>query len=93
MSIDERLIHRLTVETGERLLGRARDGRVKALQSIRAFVVTLTRDGARSREEIFDEPPTVGQIAARAGNEVFVVSVKLQNRARSARLVEVIAAE
>ncbi len=93
MSIDETLVRRLSAETGQRLLDRARGGRVKALQSIRHFVVALTRDGARTWEETFEEPPTVGQIAARAGNDVFVVSVRLQHRARTSRLAAAIAAE
>lgn len=93
MSIDDALIDRLSSEVGRRLLMKARIGRKMAIQRISRFAVTLTRDGHTTWEEVFDAPPTLEQIRARAGNGVFVVAVRLRKQSLRERIRVAIAAE
>lgn len=93
MSIEESLIDRLSTEAGRRLLLKARAGRKEAIQRISRFAVTLTRDGRTTWDEMFDAPPTLEQIRARAGKDVFVVAVRLQKQSLRDRIRLAIAAE
>ncbi len=93
MGIETALIDRLAQETGERMIDRARAGRLRALERISCFAVTLTRDGMRTWEEFFDQPPTIGQIAARCGPQVFVISVRLRQVSQRHRPRLALAAE
>lgn len=92
MSIDEVLISRLSSEAGQRMVNKARTGRTRALQLISRYVVTLTRDGNRSWEEIFDRPPTIAELAARVGPDVFIANIRMQRKSLRERIKIALAA-
>ncbi len=86
MTVSIELIDRLSTETGRRLSERARDGRKRALARISRFCVTVTTDGKRTREEYFDQTPTLGQITARVGPDAYVVSIAMKRRSLRERI-------
>jgi hypothetical protein len=93
MSIDDALVDRLSTEAGRRLVKTARAGRRQAVERISRFAVTVTRDGVRSWEEIFEHPPTLEQIRARVGGQAFVVAVRIKRKSLRERFGLAIAAE
>ncbi|MDC9701362.1 MAG: hypothetical protein PSN37_03935 [Alphaproteobacteria bacterium] len=68
-------------------------GRRRALAIIARYCVVTTDDGRETREVIFDQPPTVGQLVKRVGPDAWVVSVAMKRRPRKARQRLAIAAE
>lgn len=86
MTVDETLIDRLSSEADRRMTARAREGRTRALETISRVLVTVTRDGAGTWDEVFDRPPTLAQLAARVGESSFVVGVRMQRKALSERV-------
>lgn len=86
--IAEELIDRLDSEIGDRLSERGRDGRRRALAAIAEFRVLVTEDGSDTWEEVFDRPPTLGQLIGRVGPKAFVVSVAMRARAASRRTAQ-----
>jgi len=60
------LIDRLSNEAARRLAEKVRDGRRRALATISKCCIVTTDDGTKTREHIFDQPPTIGQLADRA---------------------------
>jgi len=91
--ISEKLIDRLKYKTAQQLSEKVRVGRRHALSSISRCCVVLTDDGRDTREVIFDEPSTIGQLAARVGPDEWVVSIKMRRVPRRARAAMVLAAE
>ncbi len=85
MTVDQTLIDRLSTEADRRMTARAREGRTRALESISRVMVTVTRDGADTWDEVFDRPPTLAQLVARVGESSFVVGVRMQRKALSER--------
>ncbi len=85
MAISEDLINRLDGEAGRFLLDRARAGRKRALEHITTYAVTLTLDGQTTWEEIFNLPPTLEQVAARAGSQVFVLGMRKRRKGLTGR--------
>jgi hypothetical protein len=81
--ITEDLIDRLSSEAGRRLGQKARIGRVRALALLTEARVLVTRDGAGTWEEVFDGPPTLGELIARIGPRAYVI--RLVTHARRAR--------
>lgn len=43
----------------------------------RRVVVQVTRDGRDVQKLVFDRPPSIGAIAARAGTEPYIVSIEV----------------
>lgn len=86
--VNEDLIDRLDTETAERLGLQCRAGRRKALARIAEVRVMLTRNGHDTWEEAFDRPPTLAQLAERAGADAFVVSVRMAPRAATPRVIQ-----
>lgn len=78
--IAEELIDRLVSETSDRLGETGRIGRRRALSVIQECRVLLTEDGKDTWEEVFDRPPTLGQLMMRVGANAFVVAVNMQRR-------------
>lgn len=93
--VPDELIDRLSSETGRRLVEKARKGRRRAVSRISKFAVTVTHDGVATEELIFDRAPTLAEIAARVGDQAFVVSVRLKRKGlrERARLLLPLAAE
>lgn len=91
--ITDKLIDRLNVQAAHHLVTKVRKGRRHALSSISLCCVVLTDDGRNTREEIFDQPPTIGQLEARVGPDAWVVSIKMRRMPRRARQRRAIAAE
>lgn len=91
MSVSNHLINRLNTEAAQRLVARVRKGRRKALAAISQYCVVTTDDGRQTREVIFDQPPTIGQLVDRVGQDAWVVSVRMRRGGR--RRVQTIAAE
>lgn len=91
--ISNQLIDRLSHQAALNLADRVRAGRRQALSSISRCCVVLTDDGRDTREVIFDQPPTIGQLEARVGPDAWVVSVKMRRVPRRARQRRAIAAE
>ncbi len=87
MAISEDLINRLDGEAGRYLLDKARVGRKRALEHIATYAVTLTLDGKTTWEEVFDHPPTLEQVAARAGNQVFVLGMRKRHKGLARRVL------
>jgi hypothetical protein len=57
----------------------ARAARQHASETGRPMIcVSITRDGATTEELFFDTPPTLGQIAMRAGIGAYVLSIDIQ---------------
>jgi len=83
--ITENLIKRLDQQAAQRLANKVREGRRRALASISRCCVVVTDDGHETRELIFDQPPTIGQLAERVGPDTWVVSVSMRWTPRSAR--------
>jgi hypothetical protein len=78
--IAEDLVERLSAEAAQRLLPKAREGRIRALATIRECHVTLTSDGRGTWVEVFARPPTLGELVARAGPGAFVAAVAMRTR-------------
>lgn len=91
--LPDELIERLSSETGRRLTAQARRGRRRAISYISHFVVTVTHDGVSTEELTFDAAPTVGQIAARAGAEAFIVAIAMKRKSLRERIRLRLAAE
>lgn len=83
--ITENLINRLNLQAAHRLVSAVRKGRRNALSSISRCCVVTTDDGRETREVIFDQPPTIGQLIERIGPDAWVVSVAMKRRARQRR--------
>lgn len=92
-NVSDELIDRLSTETGRRLAHEARRGRRRALSRISHFVVTVTFDGVATEDLIFDAAPTVGQIAARAGKDAFIVAICMKRKSLRERIRLRLAAE
>lgn len=92
-NVPDELIERLSTETGQRLTAQARRGRRKALSQISHFVVTITHDGVATEELIFEAAPTLGQIAARAGDGAFIVAIAMKRKSLRERFRLRLAAE
>lgn len=90
--ITEKLIDRLNHQATLNLADRIRAGRRHALSSISRCCVVLTDDGRDRREEIFDQPPTIGELESRVGPDAWVVSIKMRRVPRRARQRRAIAA-
>lgn len=84
--VPDELVERLSTETGRRLSAETRKGRRRALRRISRFAVLVTYDGVATEELIFDNAPTVAQIAARAGEEAFIVSISLKRKSLRERI-------
>ncbi|MCX7889206.1 MAG: hypothetical protein N2422_05670 [Rhodobacteraceae bacterium] len=93
MAVSGQFVARFSTEDGRRLKRQAVAGRRRALSAITHFAVTLTDDGTRTWEEIFQHPPTLAQLQARVGENAFVVAVQMRRRARRSRSALPIAAE
>lgn len=91
--IAEKLIDRLNAQAAHDLVAKVRNGRRNALSVISRYCVVTTDDGRETREVIFDQPPTVGQLVKRVGPDAWVVSVKMRRLPRRARAVFTLAAE
>ncbi len=91
--ITETLIDRLNVQAAQRLVTNVRKGRRRALSSIPKCCIVTTDDGRETREAIFDQPPTIGQLGACVGPDAWVVAVKMRRLPRRARQRQAIAAE
>lgn len=87
------LIDRLSNEAARRLAQKVRDGRRRALSSISKCCIVTTDDGIETREHIFDQPPTIGQLLDRVGPDAWVVSVAMRRVPQRARQRLGIAAE
>jgi len=81
--ITNHLITRLDQQAAERMVQKARQGRRRALSSISRCCVVTTDDGRETREVIFDQPPTIGELEARVGPDAWVVSVKMRRVPRT----------
>jgi hypothetical protein len=79
--VADELVDRLDDEIGRRLLEQGRARRKRALAAIAEVRVLVTTDGDDAWEEVFDRPPTLGQLVARVGTTAFVVSVSTRARA------------
>lgn len=86
MTVSNDLIERLSTETGRRMIDHARHGRIRALAHISRVCVTVTRDGRTTREELFDQTPTLGDIIDRVGPEAFIVSIKMKRKSLRERI-------
>lgn len=86
MTVSNDLIERLSTETGRRMIDTARQGRRRALATISHICVTVTTDGQTTREELFDERPTLGQIVDRVGPKAYVVSITLKRKSLRDRI-------
>ncbi len=84
--IPDDLIDRLSTELGDRLARTSRAGRLRAIAGLRQCRVLVTEDGAGTWEELFDRPPTLGQLIARVGPRAYIVGVGMRIRARRDRL-------
>lgn len=91
--MNEDLIDRLSSEAGRRLADKARAGRRRALARISRCCVTVTRDGKTTREVLFDETPTLGELVARVGPDCYVVNIAMKRRPLRERIRLAIAAE
>lgn len=93
MTVSEELIQRLSTEVGRRLTEKARAGRRRAVAQISRCCVTLTRDGQTTFEEFFDRTPTLGELAARAGQDAYIISLRMTRRPLRERMRLRLAAE
>lgn len=85
-NVSDELIDRLSSETGRRLTEQARTGRRRLLTRISQFAVTVTYDGVGTEELTFTSVPTLAQIAARAGENAFVVAIGMRRKSLRDRL-------
>ncbi|MBV1897713.1 MAG: hypothetical protein KUG70_14725 [Rhodobacteraceae bacterium] len=83
--ITEKLIDRLNSHAAQQLVARVRKRRRNALAVISRCCVVTTDDGLETREVIFDQPPTIGQLTERVGSDAWVVSVAMKRTARQRR--------
>ncbi|PIE13508.1 MAG: hypothetical protein CSA68_11670 [Rhodobacterales bacterium] len=81
--ITDQLINRLHLQAADRLSEKVREGRRHALSSISSCCVVVTDDGRDTREVVFDQPPTIGQLEARVGSDAWVVSVRMRRVPRT----------
>ncbi len=86
MAVSNDLIERLSTETGRMMIDRARQGRRRALAHISRFCVTVTTDGKTTREELFDDTPTLGDIVERVGPDAFIVSISMKRKSLRERI-------
>lgn len=93
MKLTTDLIDRLSTETGRRLGDLARRRRKQALTRLSRHFVVITDDGITTRETMFEQPPTLGQLIDRVGPDVFVVAVRMQRKSLRARFRQALAAE
>lgn len=93
MKLTTDLIDRLSSETGRRLTDLARHRRKQALARLSRHFVVMTDDGITTRETMFEQPPTLGQLIDRVGPDVFVVAVRMQRKSLRARVRQALAAE
>jgi hypothetical protein len=91
--ITEHLITRLDQQASQRMAEKVREGLRRARPSISRCTVVVTDDGRETRELIFDKPQTVGQLAERAGPDIWVVSVAMRRVPRRERLALILAVE
>lgn len=91
--ITDQLIDRLNHQVAVNLADKVRKGRRRALSSISRCCIVLTDDGRDTREVIFNQPPTIGQLEARVGPDAWIVSVKMRRVPRRARQRQAVAAE
>ncbi|AXX97241.1 hypothetical protein BAR1_04410 [Profundibacter amoris] len=91
--ITDNLIDRLNAQAAHHLVAKVRNGRRRALAIISRYCVVTTDDGRETREVIFGQPPTIGQLEAHVGPDAWVVSVKMRRVPRSARQRQALAAE
>jgi len=91
--ITEKLNDRLQHQAAQRMAEKVRAGRRHALSSISKCCVVTTDDGRDTRDVIFDQPPTIGELVARVGPDAWVVSVKMRRVPHRARDAIVLAAE
>jgi hypothetical protein len=89
MMISDDLVERLSHEAGRRLERKARIGRLRALGSLAECRVLLTRDGTGTWEEVFNGPPTLGQLTSRAGAAAFIVRLAMRAKTARRNLVQV----
>lgn len=73
-----RLHERVARETAKKV----RDGRRRALAVLLRHYVVVTDDGVATREEWFDQPPTMRELLARIGPDRWVVSVGMRRRSQ-----------
>ena len=78
--VSDELVERLSTETGRRLCEKARKGRRRALRRISHFAVLVTYDGVTTEEITFETAPTLSQIAARTGQDAYIVSIGMKRR-------------
>ncbi|MCB2117075.1 MAG: hypothetical protein KDE00_12450 [Rhodobacteraceae bacterium] len=93
MTVDEKLIDRLSTEAGRRLADKARAGRRRAIATISRFCVTYSRDGRSAEEAVFERTPTAIQIAERIGHDSFIIAVGMQKRSLRERVRLALVAE
>lgn len=74
---DEGLILRLNSQAAQRMTLRSRLRNLKSMLNSQRCVVHID-DGLRTRELIFDQPPTVRQLAGHVGRDDWIVSVKMR---------------
>ena len=93
MSVNDELVDRLSCEANRRLSDTARANRRRTLSKLSCCCVTVTNDGVTTEDVIFDETPTIGQIADRVGPDFYVVSVGMKRRPMRDRFRMALAAE
>lgn len=91
--ITEHLVTRIDQQAAQRMVEKVREGRKRALSLISRCCVVMTVDGRETREVIFDQPPTLGQLTASVGPDVWMVLVAMRRVPRGARERLVLAAE
>lgn len=91
--IYENLLEGLNAQAAQLLIASARKGRRNAISAISRYCVVTTDDGHTTKELLFDQPPTVGQLVKRVGPDAWVVSIKMRRRPRKARQRLAVAAE
>lgn len=91
--ITNNLIDRLNAQATHHLVTNVHKGRRRALAIISRYCVVTTDGGRETREVVFAQPPTVGQLVARVGPDAWVVAVKMRRRPRKARQRQALAAE
>lgn len=52
----------------------------------RTFIVKITRDGKTTEDLFFDQAPSIGAIAGRAGTEAFVLSIDMVHHREDEKL-------
>lgn len=86
---DESLILRLNDQAAHRMSLRSRlRNRFRSTLNSRRCVVEID-DGLRTRQLIFDQPPTIGQLSGHVSRDEWIVSVKMRRVAVLPRLTKV----